>query len=58
MTTLLDHGEKEDQLMFQHVLSCEEFNLKLILNGLADIFSGTRTTDHMEHVYTVNSRLF
>ena len=37
--------------MFQHVLSCEEFNHRLTLCSLADIFSDTRTTDHTEHVY-------
>ena len=37
--------------MFQHFRSCEEFNYKLNLYSLADIFLDARTVDHMEHVY-------
>ena len=37
--------------MFQYFRSCEEFNYKLNLYSLADIFSDTRTVDHMEQVY-------
>ena len=37
--------------MFQHFRSCEEFNHKLNIYSLADIFSDTWTVDHIEHVY-------
>ena len=50
-TRLSEHGKKENQPMFQHFQSCEEFNYKLNLYSLADIFSDTRTVDHIEHVY-------
>ena len=46
ITTLSEHGKKEDQHMFQHFRSCEEFNYKLNLYNLPDIFSDTRTVDH------------
>ena len=45
--------------MFQHFRSCEEFNFKLSIYSLADIFSDTGAVDSMEHVYysaTVYSR--
>ena len=48
---LSEHGKKEDQHMFQHFRSCEEFNYKLNLYSFADIFSDTRTVDQMEYVY-------
>ena len=51
ITRLSEHGKKEDQPMFQHFRSCEEFNYKLNLYSLADIFSHTKTVDHIEHVY-------
>ena len=51
ITRLSEHGKKEDQPMFQHFLSGEEFNYKLNLYSLADTFSDTRTVDHIEHVY-------
>ena len=50
ITRLSEHGKKEDQPMFQHFRSCEEFNYKLNLCSLGDIFSDTRTVDHREHV--------
>ena len=51
ITRLSEHGKKEDQPMFQHFWSCEEFNCKLNLYSLANIFSDTGTVDHIEHVY-------
>ena len=51
-TRLSEHGKKEDQPMFQHFRSCEEFNFKLNLYSSADILSDTRTVDHIEHVYS------
>ena len=51
ITRLSEHGKKEDQHMFQHFRSCEEFNYKLNLYRFADIFSDTRTVDQMEYVY-------
>ena len=56
---LSENGKKQDQPMFQHFWSCEEFNFKLSIYSLADIFSDTGTVDSMEHVYysaTVYSR--
>ena len=43
--------EKEDQPTLHNFWSCEEFNYKLSFYSLADIFSDTRTVDHMEYVY-------
>ena len=51
ITRLSEHGKKEDQPMFQHFWSCEEFNCKLNLYSLADVFSDTGTVGHIEHVY-------
>ena len=51
ITRLSEHGKKEDQPMLQHFWSCEQFNYKLNLYSLADIFSDTSTADHIEHVY-------
>ena len=51
ITRLSENRKKEDQPMFQHFRSCEEFNYELDLYSLADIFSDSRTVDHMEHVY-------
>ena len=38
ITTLSEHRKKEYQLMFQHFRSGKEFNYKLNLYRLADIF--------------------
>ena len=51
ITRLSEYGKKEDQPRFHHFRSCEEFNYKLNLYSLTDIFSDTSTVDHMEHVY-------
>ena len=52
ITRLSEHGKKEDQPMFQHFRSCEEFNYKLNLYSLnLYSFSDTRTIDHIEYVY-------
>ena len=50
-TRLSKHGKKEGQIMLHHLWSCEEFNYRLNLYILADIFSDTRTVDHMGHLY-------
>ena len=47
ITRLSEHGKKEDQPIFYHFRSCEEFNYKLNLYTLADIFSDTRTVDYI-----------
>ena len=49
ITRLLEYWIKEDQLMFQHFRSCEEFNDNLNIYSLADIFSDTM----MQHVYNI-----
>ena len=37
--------------MFHHFRYCKEFNYRLNLYSLADIFSDTKKADQMEHVY-------
>ena len=51
VTRLSEHEKKKDQSMFQHFWSSEKFSYTLNVYLLADIFSGTSTVDHIEHVY-------
>ena len=51
ITRLSEHGQREDQPMFQHLKSCEAFHYKLNLFSMADLFSDYQTVDHLEHVY-------
>ena len=55
ITRLSEHGKKEDQRMFQHFRSCEEFNYKLNLYSLADIFSDTRTVNFSKILESCNN---